>query len=168
MDRPFKRFPWWTLVVAALMVAPFTADAHPRPPRPFAPAFVPAGGYLLPDGVFLVRQGGLEVFWADGCYWTLDPRVGWYRALDWNGPWVLVEPMWVPRPVIIHSQRPGFRGHRGAWYPWARWERHHRDIRPPARWVPDHRPRRYDRDDRWDHREDRRRDGPGRRDRRHR
>ncbi|MBP7127039.1 hypothetical protein KBD49_11815 [Myxococcota bacterium] len=162
-----ERFPWRPVIVAALISLGIAdpVEARPHRPRPFAaPAFVPSGGFLLPDGVFYVRQGGMEVFWADGCYWTLDPRSGWYRAWDWNGPWVFVEPMWVPRQVVVLTHRPGFHGPRGTWYPWARWERHHRDVRPPARYEPYRRDPVPRRDDRWD----RRRDGPDRRDRRHR
>jgi len=154
-----KHFPWWLVIVVLMAVGFPAAEAGAHPRRPVvAPAFVPDGGFLLPDGVFYVRHGAFEVFWADGWYWMRDPRFGWYRAVDWDGPWVLVEPRWVPRPVVVLSHRPGWHPPRGAWYRWDRWERHHRAVRPPARWEPERRPppgpgpRRWDRPSGRDHR----------------
>ena len=63
-------------------------------------------------GVMVVRDYGEEVFLVDGRYWmhTRDGR--WYRANDYLGGWVVVEPRVVPAPIVRIP--PGrYKHHRG-------------------------------------------------------
>ena len=63
-------------------------------------------------GVMVVRDYGEEVFLVDGRYWmhTRDGR--WYRANDYRGGWVVVEPRVVPAPIVRIP--PGrYKHHRG-------------------------------------------------------
>lgn len=130
-----RRTPWWIVPIAALLLVGLASsvDAHPR--RVFvAPAFVPAGVHLLPNGVFFIREGATEIFWAEGFFWAQDPLRNWYRAPFFEGPWFGIDSRWVPPAVLIVSHHP-YRD-RGAWIPWHRWARQERFAEPP--------PRRYD------------------------
>ena len=63
-------------------------------------------------GVMVVRDYGEEVFLVEGRYWmhTRDGR--WYRANDYRGGWVVVEPRVVPAPIVRIP--PGrYKHHRG-------------------------------------------------------
>jgi len=63
-------------------------------------------------GVMVVRDYGEEVFLVDGRYWmhTRDGR--WYRANDYRGGWVVVEPRVVPAPIV--RLPPGrYKHHKG-------------------------------------------------------
>jgi hypothetical protein len=63
-------------------------------------------------GVMVVRDYDEEVFLVDGRYWmhTRDGR--WYRAGDYRGGWVVVEPRVVPAPIV--RLPPGrYKHHRG-------------------------------------------------------
>jgi hypothetical protein len=63
-------------------------------------------------GVMVVRDYDEEVFLVDGRYWmhTRDGR--WYRASDYRGGWVVVEPRVVPAPIV--RLPPGrYKHHRG-------------------------------------------------------
>ena len=63
-------------------------------------------------GVMVVRDYDEEVFVVDGRYWmhTRDGR--WYRANDYRGGWVVVEPRVVPVPIV--RLPPGRYKHHGA------------------------------------------------------
>ena len=63
-------------------------------------------------GVMVVRDYEEEVFLVDGRYWmhTRDGR--WYRANDYRGGWVVVEPRVVPAPIV--RLPPGrYKHHKG-------------------------------------------------------
>lgn len=65
-----------------------------------------------------------NLFLYDGQYWAFA-NGGWYVSPGYNGPWIVVAPEFVPRPVLLVPMRyyhvpPG---------QWRQWE----DRRPP-RW----------------------------------
>jgi len=63
-------------------------------------------------GVMVVRDYGEEVFFVDGRYWMRTPDGRWYRADDYRGGWVFVEPRVVPAPIV--RMPPGrYKHHRG-------------------------------------------------------
>ena len=109
------------------LAAPPRLVAVPASPVTYAPA-VPVN-YFAYGGRYYVFSNG-----------------GWYVARGYNGPWFLVAPEYVPRPILgvpmrYYHVRPGA---------WAHWRR---DV--PPRWEP-----RWGRrwDDRHDRRDDRRHD----------
>jgi len=63
-------------------------------------------------GVMVVRDYGEEVFLVDGRYWMRTGDGRWYRANDYRGGWVVVEPRAVPAPIV--RLPPGrYRHHHG-------------------------------------------------------
>ena len=63
-------------------------------------------------GVMVVRDYGEEVFLVDGRYWMRTGDGRWYRANDYRGGWVVVEPRVVPAPIV--RLPPGrYKHHRG-------------------------------------------------------
>src|SRR6266542_5537729 len=41
-------------------------------------------------------------FFYDGLFWVFNVEDGqWYSSSWYNGPWVFVEPMFVPQPVLV-------------------------------------------------------------------
>ena len=63
-------------------------------------------------GVMVVRDYDEEVFFVDGRYWMRTPDGRWYRASDYRGGWVVVEPRVVPAPIV--RLPPGrYKHHRG-------------------------------------------------------
>jgi len=62
-------------------------------------------------GVMVVRDYGEEVFLVDGRYWMRTGDGRWYRANDYRGGWVLVEPRVVPAPIV--RLPPGRYKHHG-------------------------------------------------------
>jgi len=63
-------------------------------------------------GVMVVRDYGEEVFLVDGRYWMRTGDGRWYRANDYRGGWVVVEPRVVPGPIV--RLPPGrYKHHRG-------------------------------------------------------
>lgn len=55
---------------------------------------------LIPGSqVYFVPEPEIDIFFYNGYYWSpRGPR--WYRARVYNGPWVVVEPRYVPAPVF--------------------------------------------------------------------
>ena len=63
-------------------------------------------------GVMVVRDYGEEVFLVDGRYWMHTGDGRWYRANDYRGGWVVVEPRVVPAPIV--RLPPGrYKHHKG-------------------------------------------------------
>jgi len=63
-------------------------------------------------GVMVVRDYDEEVFLVDGRYWMRARDGRWYRASDYRGGWVVVEPRVVPAPIV--RLPPGrYKHHRG-------------------------------------------------------
>lgn len=111
------------MVIAVLAVAAPVAQAQvqvhvdlgihlPAPPRLIVVPQVPAVQYVPgPD-----TPGNL--FFYNGQYWAFASG-GWYVSRAYNGPWVVVAPQFVPRPVLLvpvqyYHVPPGH---------WKKWER---------------------------------------------
>jgi hypothetical protein len=106
-----------------VLVAPAQAQVHvdigihlPAPPRLV----------LVPEvrAVQYVPAVSANLFFYSGQYWAFV-NDGWHVSAGYNGPWTLVAPHFVPRPVLlvpVHYYRvpPGH---------WKQWQRQH-----PPRW----------------------------------
>jgi len=106
-----------------VLVAPAQAQVHvdigihlPAPPRLV----------LVPEvrAVQYVPAVSANLFFYSGQYWAFV-NDGWHVSAGHNGPWTLVAPHFVPRPVLlvpVHYYRvpPGH---------WKQWQRQH-----PPRW----------------------------------
>src|SRR5262245_44155441 len=63
-------------------------------------------------GVMVVQDYDEEVFFVGGRYWMRGGDGRWYRATDYRGGWVVVEPRVVP--VTIVRMPPGrYKHHHG-------------------------------------------------------
>ena len=51
-------------------------------------------------GVMVVQDHDEEVFFVDGRYWMRSNDGRWYRASDYRGGWILVEPRAVPISIV--------------------------------------------------------------------
>ena len=62
--------------------------------------------------VYYAPNAPANVFFYGHQYWVYQPT-GWYVGPNWNGPWVIVQPAYVPRadlegarPLLSRSARP--------------------------------------------------------------
>ena len=118
------------LVLGALLVAAVAAPVHAqvrvgvdigiRLPGPPALVVVPG----VP--VYYAPRAPANVFFYSHHYWVFTDG-GWYVGPTWNGPWSVVEPAHVPRPIL---QVP-VRYYRAPPPPWKHWRRE-----GPPRWDP--------------------------------
>lgn len=88
----------------------------PAPPQLFVVPQVPSVQYVPAPA----SPGNL--FFYNGQYWAFASG-GWYVSRGYNGPWIVVAPQFVPRPVLLvpvqyYHVPPGH---------WRNWER----SRPP-------------------------------------
>ena len=88
----------------------------PAPPRLVVVPQVPAVQYVP------APASPSNLFFYNGQYWAFSAG-GWYVSGGFNGPWVVVAPQFVPRPVLLvpvqyYHAPPGN---------WKKWER----SRPP-------------------------------------
>ncbi len=116
-----KRWTMATMAVMAMAVVPSAAQARFRPAMVFpAPIAAPASLYLLPGGVYYQRAPDLDVFFADGFWWSAWDG-GWYRAESYEGPWELVGTAYVPSEVRFLPQQVPVLLPRAEMVPWGRW-----------------------------------------------
>ena len=130
-------------VIACLTAAPAVAQVHidigihlPAPPHLVVVPEVRAVRY--------VPTASANLFFYDNQYWAYA-NSGWYVSRGYNGPWVVVAPQVVPRPVLLvpvnyYRVPPGH---------WKQWQKKY----PPQwghEWGPDWARKRSwkDRDDR--------------------
>lgn len=96
---------------------------------------IPQEVILVPGGVYYVSDPGVNAFFYAGYWWA--PRGGvWYRASDYSGGWVVVEPRYVPPSVIRVYQEPNYRvvyKEKGRPIPYGQWKG--RGYSPPERTV---------------------------------
>src|SRR6266571_4997031 len=70
-----------------------------------------------------------DYFFYDGFYWVFNVEDGqWYSSSWYNGPWVFVEPVYVPQPILVIPYRY-YRVRPAYWSGWAydappRWGQH--------------------------------------------
>jgi hypothetical protein len=130
-------------IVVALffvLVAAITAEAqvgiHIGIDLPVFPRLVVVPGYP----VYYAPAVRANYFFYDGLYWVFNVDDGyWYSSSWYNGPWVVVEPDFVPQPILVipyryYKVRPRYwagweldRPPRWGAYWGPRWEEHHRD-----------------------------------------
>ena len=105
----------------------------------------------VPDSpVYYAPNVDSNYFFYDGLYWDFS-NDGWYSSSWYNGPWMLVDPVYVPTyllwvPIRFYRRPPAYFAH---WHPgrpprwadrWGRdWQARHnaifngRNSRPPVR-----------------------------------
>ncbi len=110
-----RRLVLGVMAIVTMAVVPEVAEARVRVHAAFpAPRIAPVSLHLLPRGVYYYRAPyDLDVFYAEGFWWSLWDG-GWYRAVDYDGPWVLVRtglvpPVLLPLPPRVHAMLPGAR-----------------------------------------------------------
>jgi hypothetical protein len=92
---------------------------------PVYPELVVMPGYP----VYYAPNVAANYFFYDGLYWVFNVQDGqWYSSSWYNGPWVFVQPMYVPQPILVvpfgyYRLRPAY------WGGWAsdappRWGQH--------------------------------------------
>jgi len=134
------------VVVAPAPPPPVGPEIGVRLSRP--PAFVAIPG----TPVYYAPHTSANFFFYAHQYWVFADR-GWYVGPSWSGPWAVVEPAYVPAPILRVPVR---------YYPvpppqWARW----RHDAPPRwgspyghGWREEAHEREWrEREARWDHRE---------------
>jgi len=140
------------LLIAALLVLALTVPA-PAQLRvdigvnlPAPPSLVVVPG----TPVYYAPQAPANVFLYGHQYWAFTPS-GWHVGPNWNGPWAVVEPAFVPVPVLRVPVQyyPAPPGH---WRGWARnapprWDgnygRNWRETSAERDWR--------EKEERWDH-----------------
>lgn len=111
------------LVVALVAFTPSVARAQvqvhvdigfrlPAPPRLIVVPQVPTVQYVPAP----TTPGNL--FFYNGQYWVFSGG-GWYVSGGYNGPWVVVAPQFVPRPVLVVPVQY-YHVPPGHWKKWAR------------------------------------------------
>ena len=92
---------------------------------PVFPELVVVPGYP----VYYAPRVDADYFFYDGFYWVFNVSDGqWYSSSWYNGPWVYVEPLYVPQPILVIPFRY-YRVRPAYWRGWAydappRWGQH--------------------------------------------
>jgi hypothetical protein len=114
------------VLLIGILVTPAAAQVHvdigihlPAPPRLVIVPEVRAVRY--------VPVGAANLFQYDGQYWAFT-KGGWHVSHDYNGPWIVVAPQFVPRPILLVPVNY-YRAPPGHWKQW--------DRRHPPRWSDD-------------------------------
>jgi hypothetical protein len=117
------------LILAAVIVLALAVPAHAqvhvdigiRLPGPPVLAVVPG------TPVYYAPHAPANVFFYGHQYWIFNGN-GWYAGPTWNGPWVAVDPVYLPAPILrvpvryYHVPPPVWRGWRRDAPP--RWDGH--------------------------------------------
>ena len=65
---------------------------------PAFPELVVVPGYP----VYYAPNVSADYFFYDGLYWVFNVEDGqWYSSSWYNGPWVFVQPVYVPQPILV-------------------------------------------------------------------
>lgn len=114
------------VLLVGMLVTPAAAQVHidigihlPAPPRLVIVPEVRAVRY--------VTVGAANLFHYNGQYWAFA-NDGWHVSHDYNGPWVVVAPQFVPRSILLVPVNY-YRAPPGHWRQW--------DKRHPPRWDDD-------------------------------
>jgi hypothetical protein len=92
---------------------------------PVFPELVVVPGYP----VYYAPRMNADYFFYDGFYWVFNVEDGqWYSSSWYNGPWVFVQPVYVPQPLLVIPFRY-YRVRPAYWGGWAydappRWGQH--------------------------------------------
>ncbi len=125
------------LALAGLLVATVAGPAHAQVQARIDVGGIDIGIHLggppaltvIPGApVYYAPQAPENIFFYAHQYWAFA-GAGWYVAPTWNGPWAVVEPVYVPAPIL---QIPVAYYHvpPGHWKEWRReapprWEEHY-------------------------------------------
>ena len=115
VEDPMKRFPVITAVAVAIAWAwcagAQAADVHVGinigvPPPPVVALPAPPRLIIVPDtpAVRYAPEAGVNLFVYGRRYYTYD-NGAWFVASGYGGPWVYVEPAYVPRPLLVVPAR---------------------------------------------------------------
>jgi len=110
---------WLVLVLAGSVDAGVHVDIGIRLPAPPPLVVVPA----VPV-VQYAPSAPANLFFYGGQYWVFT-NGGWYASAGYDGPWVVVAPQIVPRPLLVVPIRY-YHVPPGQWKAWRRQE--------PPRW----------------------------------
>jgi hypothetical protein len=149
------------LVVGAPAVAQAQVQVHvdigirlPAPPRLVVVPQVPAVRYVVEPAA------PANLFFYGGQYWAFASG-GWYVSGGYNGPWVVVAPEFVPRPVLFVPVQY-YHVPPGHWKKWAAQRPPHWQEDWGREWADKRQWKSRDRDDDdRDDRDDRRGKGKG-------
>ena len=140
-------FPLLTLVGSSSPVhAQVSVNIGINLPAPPQLVPVPASPVMYAPGV------AANYFVYEGQYYVLT-NGAWYVSRGHNGPWVLLAPEYIPRPILAVPVQY-YRVPPPAWREWRREAAPHWETHWGARWGEHREPRREDR--REERREDRR------------
>lgn len=112
------------LIAPAMLAIPAHAQVHvdigihlPAPPRLV----------LVPEvrTVRYVPAAPGNLFFYNGQYWAFA-NGGWYVSTGYNGPWLIVAPQYVPRPILLVPVRR-YHVPPGHWKQWRREQPPHWD-----------------------------------------
>ena len=111
MKRSVIRAAGFLALTCALPGSAGAADVHIGinvgvPPPPPVVIETPPQMVVVPatPAVRYAPEVGVNLFFYGGQYWTFH-QGGWFVAPAYSGPWVYVEPVHVPRPVLIVPAR---------------------------------------------------------------
>lgn len=141
------------LVLGALLVAALAVPVHPQVRvnvdigihLPSPPPLVVVPG----TPVYYAPRAPANVFFYAHQYWVFA-NGGWYVGPTWHGPWVVVQPAYVPAPILQIPARY-YPAPPPTWKAWRRdgpprWESHYgREWREEA-----HERNWREREERWD------------------
>jgi hypothetical protein len=121
------------VIIAALSVVALATPVHaqihvdigfhfPVPPPLVVVPETPRVQYVPP--VAAAPADAADLFFYNGQYWAFA-NGGWFVGPGYNGPWIVVAPQFVPRPILLVPTRyyHALPGH------WRQWE-----ARQPPRW----------------------------------
>jgi hypothetical protein len=104
---------------STVVVTPVTAQAqigvHVGVDIPVFPRLVVVPGYP----VYYAPAVRANYFFYDGFFWVFNVDDGyWYSSTWYNGPWVAVEPAFIPQPILVIPYRY-YRVRPAYWGGWA-------------------------------------------------
>ena len=121
------------VIIAALsavaLATPVHAQIHvdigfqfPAPPPLVVVPETPRVQYVPP--VAAAPAEAADLFFYNGQYWAFA-NGGWYVGPGYNGPWIVVAPQFVPRPILLVPTRY-YQAPPGHWRQW--------EARQPPHW----------------------------------
>jgi hypothetical protein len=147
MEGLMRRLVLGVLIVLAVAVparAQVRIDIGIQLPGPPALVVIPGAP------VYYAPRAPANVFFYGDQYWLFHGN-GWYAGSTWNGPWVVVEPVYLPAPILrvpvryYHVRPPHWRGwHHDGPPRWdGHWGREWREASHERDWR--------EREERWHH-----------------
>src|SRR4051812_11137688 len=102
MSQIFKRTILALFFVVTTTVAAQAQVVHVGVDVPVFPRMTVVPGYP----VYYAPDVRGNYFFYDGLFWVFNVDDGyWYSSSWYNGPWVVVEPEFVPQPILVVPYR---------------------------------------------------------------